>query len=34
MGKTTEKQAAALAKNLDLVINGKEPVSYKAGGRE
>jgi len=27
-----EKQAAALAKNLDLVLKGKEPVVYKYGG--
>jgi len=27
-----EKQAAALAKNLDLVLKGKEPVAYKYGG--
>ncbi|KAH7313097.1 AMID-like mitochondrial oxidoreductase-like protein [Rhexocercosporidium sp. MPI-PUGE-AT-0058] len=27
-----QKQAAALAKNLDLVINGREPVLYKYDG--
>ncbi|CZR62279.1 uncharacterized protein PAC_12176 [Phialocephala subalpina] len=27
-----EKQAEALSKNLDLVLNGKEPVVYKADG--
>jgi NADH dehydrogenase FAD-containing subunit len=27
-----EKQATAAAKNLDLVLNGKEPVPYKSGG--
>lgn len=27
-----QKQANALAKNLDLVINGKEPVLYKYDG--
>jgi NADH dehydrogenase FAD-containing subunit len=28
----TEKQATAAAKNLDLVLKGKEPVAYKSGG--
>ena len=27
-----QKQAAALAKNLDLVINGREPALYKYDG--
>ncbi|PSS25761.1 hypothetical protein M430DRAFT_33354 [Amorphotheca resinae ATCC 22711] len=27
-----EKQATALAKNLDLTLKGKEPVPYKTGG--
>lgn len=27
-----EKQATAAAKNLDLVLKGKEPVVYKSGG--
>lgn len=27
-----EKQASAAAKNLDLVLKGKEPVGYKSGG--
>lgn len=27
-----EKQATAVAKNLDLVLKGKEPVAYKTGG--
>jgi len=28
----TEKQAAAVAKNLDLVLKGKQPVAYKSDG--
>lgn len=28
----TQKQAAALAKSLDLVLKGKQPVAYKYGG--
>jgi hypothetical protein len=27
-----DKQAAAVAKNLDLVLKGKEPVAYKSDG--
>jgi hypothetical protein len=27
-----EKQAAAVAKNLDLVLRGKQPVAYKSDG--
>jgi NADH dehydrogenase FAD-containing subunit len=30
----TQKQAAALSKNLDLVLKGKEPVVYKTDGAD
>jgi len=30
--KMTDKQAAAVAKNLDLMLKGREPVAYKSDG--
>jgi hypothetical protein len=32
LGSMLEKQAAAVAKNLDLVLKGKEPLAYKSDG--
>jgi hypothetical protein len=32
LGAVLEKQAAAVAKNLDLALKGKQPVAYKSDG--
>jgi hypothetical protein len=32
LGVIVEKQAAAVAKNLDLTLKGKQPVAYKTDG--